>query len=70
MPRNKTSLILYDLNLTLGYHRFYYIALFPVLDPICLSIERDNHEMHKQGICIECIEHGYMMTGPKCHVIK
>jgi len=55
------SLILYDLNLTLGCHRFYYIAPFPVLDPKCLSIERDNHEMHKQGICIECIEHGYMM---------
>jgi hypothetical protein len=51
-----TSLVRYDLNLTLVCHRFYYLAPLRVLDPICLSIERDNHEMHEQGICIECIE--------------
>jgi hypothetical protein len=36
----------------------------------CLSIERDNHEMHKQGICIECIENCYMKTYWGKHVSK
>jgi hypothetical protein len=33
----RTSLVRYDLNLTLGRHRFYYLAPLLVLDPICLS---------------------------------
>ena len=37
-----------------------YCFIFLVTN-YCLSIERDNHEMHKQDICIECIENGYMM---------
>jgi hypothetical protein len=32
----RTSLVRYDLNLTLGCHRFYYLAPLPVLDPIFL----------------------------------
>ena len=31
----RTSLVCYDLNLTLGCHRIYYLALLPALDPIC-----------------------------------
>jgi hypothetical protein len=42
----------YDLNRTFWCHRFYYVAPFPVLDPICLSIERDNHEMHIPCQCL------------------
>jgi hypothetical protein len=34
----RTSLVRYDLNLTLGCHRFYYLAPLPVLDPIYLSL--------------------------------
>jgi hypothetical protein len=33
----KSGLVRYDLNLTLGCHRFYYLAPLPVLDPICLE---------------------------------
>ena len=32
-----TSLVRYDLNRTLGCHRFYYLAPVQVLDPIYLS---------------------------------
>ena len=32
----RTSLVRYDLNLTLGCHSFYYLAPLPVLDYICL----------------------------------
>jgi hypothetical protein len=35
---SRTSLVRYDLNLTLGCHRFYYLAPLPVLDPIYLII--------------------------------
>ena len=33
--RKVPSISGYDLNLTLGRHRFYYLAPLPVLDPIC-----------------------------------
>jgi len=36
---NLTSLVRYDLNLTLGCHRFDYLAPHPVLDPICLPMD-------------------------------
>ena len=34
--QTRTSLARCDLNLTLGCHRFYYLAPLPVLDPIYL----------------------------------
>ena len=44
----RTNLLLYDLNLTLGCHRCYYIVPLPVLDPIyvffCLVIVILIHE--------------------------
>ena len=44
------------------YILFVIVYCFLFLETnYCLSIERDNHEMHKQGICIECIENCYMM---------
>jgi hypothetical protein len=43
--RTRTSLVRYDLNLTLGCHRLYYLAPLPVLDPIYLALVQDkkNH---------------------------
>jgi hypothetical protein len=38
----RTSLVRYDLNLTLGCHRFYYLAPLPVLDPIYLALVQDK----------------------------
>ena len=38
----RTSLIRHDLNLTLGCHRFYYLAPLPVIDSIYLALVQDK----------------------------
>jgi hypothetical protein len=38
--RTRTSLVRYDLNLTFECHKFYYLALLPVLDLIYLFSEK------------------------------
>jgi hypothetical protein len=41
----------YDLNLTLGCHRFYYLAPLPVLDPIYLT---NVFSLFYNGFCKMC----------------
>jgi hypothetical protein len=39
------SLVRYDLNITLGCHRFYYLAPLPVLDPILKKLTDDGRKV-------------------------
>ena len=41
---DSASIVRYDLNLTLGCHRFYDLAPLPVLDPIYHRDTFNNHQ--------------------------
>ena len=55
------GLVRYDLNLTLGCHRFYYLAPLLVLDPIYLTFQNFKEIARLELKCVQYSEGDYIL---------